>query len=122
MSPCHCAHADATAPETSDAADGCASHEVFALQVIGQSMAPEFSEGEIIVIEPGGALHDGCFVLAQADGEWTFRQLVLRDACWWLHPLNPAWPDQALPDLDAVRGRVIQACVPGRRRLTRHYV
>ena len=36
----------------------CAGAEVFALQVLGQSMAPEFEEGEIIVIEPEGALRE----------------------------------------------------------------
>ncbi|WP_199873508.1 S24 family peptidase [Ideonella sp. A 288] len=103
-------------------AAACSGGEAFALRVIGHSMAPEFSEGEILLIEPEGALRDGAYVLAQAEGEWTFRQLVRRGERWWLHPLNPAWPDQPLDDLSAVHGVVIQAAVPGRRRLTRHYV
>ncbi|MBP6675232.1 MAG: S24 family peptidase [Vitreoscilla sp.] len=103
-------------------AAACSGSEAFALRVIGHSMAPEFSEGEIILIEPDGALHHGCYVLAQAEGEWTFRQLQQRGSDWWLHPLNPAWPDQKLPDLSVVHGRIIQAAVPGRRKLTRHYV
>jgi SOS-response transcriptional repressor LexA len=101
---------------------GCSGGEAFALRVIGESMAPEFKDGEIILIEPDGALRDGCYVLAQAEGEFTFRQLQQRPDGWWLHPLNPAWPDQKLPDLSAVHGRIIQAAVPGRRKLTRHYV
>ena len=48
---------------------GCSGGESFALRVLGHSMAPEFVEGEIIVIEPDGALRDGCFVLAQVAGE-----------------------------------------------------
>lgn len=96
--------------------------EPFALRVIGHSMAPEFSEGEIIIVEPDGALHDGSYVLAQDGGEWVFRQLVQRDGSWWLRPVNPAWPESPLADLAQVRGVVIQAAVPGRRRLTRHYV
>jgi SOS-response transcriptional repressor LexA len=103
-------------------AASCSGGEAFALLVIGQSMAPEFSDGEVILVEPDGALHPGAYVLAQAGGEWIFRQLVQRDGHWWLHPLNPAWPDLPLSDLSAVHGRVIQAAVPGRRRLTRHYV
>ncbi len=103
---------------------GCGSggEEPFALRVIGQSMAPEFSEGEIIIVEPGGALHDGSYVLAQDNGNWVFRQLVQRDGSWWLRPVNPAWPEAPLADLGQVHGVVIQAAVPGRRRLTRHYV
>lgn len=100
----------------------CSGGEAFALRVIGQSMAPEFSEGEILLIEPDGALRDGSHVLAQIDNEWIFRQLVQRDGQWWLHALNPAWPDVPLADLRAVHGLVIQAAVPGKRRLTRRYI
>lgn len=99
----------------------CGDGEPFALRVIGQSMAPEFAEGEVIVVEPDGAVRDGVYVVALAQGEWTLRQLVVREGRWWLHPCNPAWPDAPLDDLAAVRGVVIQATVPGRRRLTRRY-
>ena len=81
---------------------------MFALQVLGQSMAPEFEEGEIIVIEPEGALRDGSFVLAQLDGEWIFRQLRREGERWALHALNPAFAARLLPDLAAVRGVVIR--------------
>jgi DNA polymerase V len=101
---------------------GCGGGEVFALRVMGQSMAPEFCDGEIIVIEPGGALREGSYVLAQVDGEWTFRQLARNDEAWLLRALNPAFPEQALPDLSAVHGVIIQKVVPGRRRLTKHYL
>lgn len=101
---------------------GCSGGESFALRVLGHSMAPEFAEGEIIVIEPDGALRDGCFVLAQAAGEWIFRQLVRDGDGWRLHALNPAYPDQALPALTAIHGVIIQKAVPGRRRLTKHYL
>jgi SOS-response transcriptional repressor LexA len=107
---------------------GCSGAEVFALRVLGQSMVPEFDEGEIILIEPGGALHDGSFVLAQIDGEWTFRQLCADvDAAgqpggWLLHALNPAWPDQPIADLSAVHGRIIQKALPGRRKASKRYV
>lgn len=100
----------------------CSGAEVFALRVLGQSMAPEFEEGEIIVVEPDGALRDGSFVLAQLDGEWIFRQLRHDGAGWQLHALNPAFPSCALPDLAAVRGVVIQKSRPGRRRASRSYL
>jgi SOS-response transcriptional repressor LexA len=100
---------------------GCSGGEVFALRVMGDSMVPEFTDGEIIVIEPDGALREGSFVLARSGGEWTFRQLARSADGWLLRPLNPAYTDQPLPDLTAVHGVVIQKCVPGRRRLTKHY-
>lgn len=106
-----------------DGGSSCEGGEVFALRVVGHSMAPEFNEGEIIVIEPGGALRDGSYVLARDAGEYVFRQLLARaDGGWTLHPLNPAWPDRPLAEgLAAVHGVIIQKAVPGRRRLTRHY-
>jgi DNA polymerase V len=102
---------------------GCSGGESFALRVIGHSMEPEFNDGEIIVVEPDGALRPGCFVLAQLDGEWLLRQLVQRgEGLWCLHALNPAWADLPLPDVAAVRGVVIQKSVPGRRRLAKRYL
>ncbi len=101
---------------------GCGGGESFALRVLGDSMEPEFNAGEIIIIEPDGAMGDGSYVLAQVDEEWTFRQLVKAGDGWCLHALNPAYPDQALPGLSAVHGVIIQKAVPGRRRLTKHYI
>lgn len=103
-------------------ASACSGGESFALRVLGDSMAPEFVEGEIIIVEPDGALRDGSFVLAQCAGEWTLRQLRRVGEGWSLHALNPAFADQQLPDLAAVHGVVIQKAVPGRRRLTKHYL
>lgn len=103
-------------------AAGCSGGEVFALRVLGDSMAPEFADGEIIVVEPDGALCEGCFVLAQVEGEWTFRQLARAGDRWHLHALNPAYGDQPLPDLGAIHGVIIQKAVPGRRRLARRYI
>ncbi|HOL36730.1 MAG TPA: S24 family peptidase [Rubrivivax sp.] len=105
--------------------DGCSGAESFALRVLGDDMAPEFRHGEIIVVEPGGALTDGSFVVARHAGEWTLRQLRRVAGGWVLHALNPASgepADVALADLGAVRGVVIQKAVPGRRRLSRFYV
>ena len=101
---------------------GCSGGEVFALQVIGHSMTPEFAEGEIILVEPDGALRDGAYVLAQHEGEWIFRQLRASGAGWMLHALNSAFPDLPLPDLAAVHGVIIQKAVPGRRRQSKRYV
>ena len=102
--------------------DGCASAELLALMVLGDSMLPEFTEGEIVVIEPDGLAQDGAYVLAQADGELILRQLRRGAAGWLLHPLNAAYPDQSIVDLGAVRGVVIQKSWPGRRRSLKRYV
>jgi SOS-response transcriptional repressor LexA len=121
---CSCQGAAPPAPPDADEG-GCSGAESFALRVLGDEMAPEFNAGEIIIIEPDGALEDGRFVLAQLDGEWIFRQLCRRGDGWVLHALNPARPELAdlpLPALQAVRGVIIQKAVPGRRRLSKFYV
>ncbi len=100
----------------------CSGAEPFALQVLGDSMAPEFVDGDIIVVEPEGLAKDGSYVVARAGGEWTLRQLRGHEGAWRLHALDPTIPDLALEGLDAVRGVVIQKSVPGRRRLARRYV
>lgn len=102
--------------------DACSSAEPFALMVLGDSMAPEFLEGEIIIIEPEGLAHDGSYVLAQVDGEYIFRQLVTREGRWWLAPLNPDYSSRAIPDLSAVKGVVIQKQRPGSRRSRKSYL
>lgn len=100
----------------------CSGAEAFALRVLGQSMTPEFEEGEIIIVEPDGALRDGSYVLAQLGDEWIFRQLRRHEGGWRLEALHPAFPPHPLADLSAVRGVVIQKARPGRRRASKSYL
>ncbi len=100
----------------------CSGAESFALMVLGDSMVPEFEDGDIIVIEPEGLATDGSFVLAFWQDEWFFRRLVRGDDGWLLRALNPRYPDIALPDLRPVRGVITQKSRPGRRRALKRYV
>lgn len=115
-------YADATPQAQEMNLPDCAGGESFALMVLGHSMVPEFMEGEIIIIEPEGLAKEGSYVLAWHDQEWTFRQLCQSDSGWILHPLNPAFADTAIPNLDCVRGVIIQKALPGRRRASKHYI
>jgi DNA polymerase V len=108
--------------ESSAELDACSSAEPFALMVLGDSMEPEFVEGEVILIEPEGLATDGSFVLAQLDGEWIFRQLAKHGAGWRLQALNPAYPATDISGLDAVKGVIIQKSKPGRRKASKRYV
>lgn len=89
--------------------------------VLGDSMLPEFANGEIVVVEPEGLATDGAYVLAHVDGEWMLRQLVRDDAGWSLRALNPAYPRVLIADLSPVRGVVIQKARPGCRRASKRY-
>jgi DNA polymerase V len=99
----------------------CAGSEPFALRVLGDSMAPEFEQGTIIIVEPAGVLEAGCFVVAQHENEYLFRQLVIEGSRWLLKPLNDNYPTLEIPGSQAIKGRVIQKA--GKRRKDRvHYV
>lgn len=111
----------AAIPVRATAAD-CAAAEPFALQVLGDAMLPEFADGDIIVVEPGGVARDGSYVVAHWGGEWTFRQLVHDGGQWFLAALDAAYGRVPIPDLSVVRGVVIQKSRPGQRRSHRRYV
>jgi len=108
--------------ETDAALDKCAAAESFALMVLGDSMEPEFVEGDIIVIEPEGLAVDGAYVMAWLDDEWIFRRLTKDAEGWKLQPLNPKYPTARIPDLSGIKGVVIQKSKPGRRKAAKRYV
>jgi DNA polymerase V len=108
-------------PAEDGALSACSGAEAFALLVLGDSMNPEFAEGDVIVIEPEGLATDGSFVLARHDDEWIFRQLAGGDGAWQLRPLNPNYPAVAIADLSAIRGVVIQKSTPGNRKSIKRY-
>jgi DNA polymerase V len=87
---------------------GCADKEPYALRAIGDSMAPEFEDGDILIIDPSYAAQDGVHAILEVAGEYHFRQLLVRDGTHYMHALNPAFPDQALGDNWHVHGVVVQ--------------
>lgn len=110
-------------------ASACAGGEPYALMVLGDSMLPEFSEGEVIVVEPGGVAKDGAYVIAYLaevepeDERHVFRQLVRHPEGWMLKPLNPLYPNVPIERVeDVVKGVVIMKKKPGRRRESKSYL
>ncbi len=102
-------------------ARGCAELEPYALRVIGDSMAPEFWEGCIIIIEPRLSARSGEYVVADHDGDTVFRQYVVESGRAFLKPLNGAYPAVEISGPFTVRGVVIQRA--GTRRVhLKHYV
>lgn len=104
------------------ATSACASGEPYALMVLGDSMLPEFNEGEIIVVEPEGLATDGAYVVAWANDEYIFRQIVQHPEGWMLKPLNPIYPNIPVDGLDCVKGVVIMKKKPGQRCEQKSYV
>jgi SOS-response transcriptional repressor LexA len=66
----------------------CGSSEPFALRVIGDDMTPEFEDGHIIIVDPGGQLKTGCFVVARAEGDVILRQLIVEGDDYRLQSLK----------------------------------
>ncbi len=109
-------------PETGELSS-CASGEPYALMVLGDSMLPEFEDGEIIVVEPEGLAKDGSYVVAWVNEEYIFRQLVLHADGWMLKPLNPLYPNIPVEGpKEVVKGVVVMKKKPGRRRAMKSYV
>ena len=107
-------------PKSTMGSGGCSALEPYALQVTGDSMAPEFWDGCVIIVEPGGAAHHGSFVVVDCAGDILFRQLEIADGRRLLKPLNSDYPVLELVDNYIIRGVVTQRA--GRRRSQhRHY-
>jgi SOS-response transcriptional repressor LexA len=97
---------------------GCAEHEPYALRVIGDSMAPEFEDGHIIIVEPALSAESGRFVVADYEGETWFRQYVVEGGRRYLKALNAAHPAIEITSASfRIRGLVVQRA--GRRRKDR---
>ena len=109
-------------PAADDTVDRCSGGEPCALQVLGDSMAPEFDACHIFAIKREGLATESAYVFALGDCGWTLRQLARgADGGWELRALNPVYPAEAIAGLDAVRGVVIQKSRPGRRRTIKRY-
>ena len=99
---------------------GCADSEAYALRVLGDSMEPEFADGSIIIVEPGGSVENGSYVIARTGGEYIFRQFVTEDGHSFLKALNPGYAAIAVPGAEVVCGVVVQRAGT-RRRDHKHY-
>jgi len=114
------AEGSSTPPLTSGSS--CSGSDPVALMVLGDSMEPEFMEGEIIVIELDGHVTDGSYVIAWHNEEYIFRQAIKREAGWALHALNPKYQDAPIANLDEVKGVITLKKKPGSRKSVKYYL
>ncbi len=94
--------------------------EPFALRVIGDSMSPEFKNGNIIIIDPAVPATHEAYVVIDYGGEILFGQYRVDEGRQWLHYLNPEHPSIELLSQFEVKGVVIQRST-GRRKDLKHY-
>jgi SOS-response transcriptional repressor LexA len=85
---------------------------LFGVRVTGDSMEPEFREGDVLVVNPNLEAKNGDFVIAKLrdDNEVTFKKLVLHPKLIILRPLNSRYGDMVLTDPGKVEivGRVVE--------------
>jgi len=103
-------------PSTVDEPSTCVDAEPYALQVLDESMSPEFWQGCVILIDPTGRATHGSYVLAKADetnrsdDAYVFRQLkksVTGD--WTLSAINDQYPSfQTDAQLNDIVGVIVQ--------------
>src|SRR5512143_332862 len=89
-------------PIATPAPMGCSGAEPYVLMVLGDSMSPEFVDGDVIVVEPDGLACDGSFVVAEVDGTVALRQLVSDGQFWRLRALSSTCRSVALASLASV--------------------
>ncbi|MFV2032482.1 MAG: S24 family peptidase [Gammaproteobacteria bacterium] len=93
----------------------CEASEPFALRVIGNDMLPEFEDGNIVIVDPGGLVKSGCYVVAKAGEDMVLRQLHIDNSSYRLTALQPGTGDILLKNgLKDVVGVISQRA--GKRR------
>lgn len=72
--------------------------KTFALRVIGESMEPDYQNGDIIFVDPDVVAEQGKAVVVRLDerNEVTFKKLVIDGQRRYLRPLNPSWQTQII--------------------------
>ena len=98
----------------------CQGSEPYALQVLGDSMEPEFPDQCIVVLQAMDRVRSGAYVFAEVEGVRWFRQYVRDDdGREWLVALNDLYPEIDLTGLDwRILGVIVQRNV---RRKIKHY-
>lgn len=88
--------------------------DAFAARVVGDSMEPQYREGEIVVFSPALPTPSGsdCFVRLDRDNETTFKRIYHEDdgRTIRLQPLNNAYPPRSV-DRENVAGMYAAAYV-----------
>ena len=101
---------------------GCTSEttEPFALRVVGDSMTPEFNDGNIIIVDPGLPAYQGAFVVVDFGGEILFGQYRFEEQRHWLYYLNRKHEPVELLGKYEFKGVIVQRST-GRRKELKHY-
>jgi len=110
-----------------DGGSACSESEPFALQVLGDSMEPEFPDGCIVTIEPSEQCLSGMYIMCLVEDTRWFRQYIKDEQGERLVALNDIYPEIPLQGLQWKSEGVIMQRVlrrtqsPSGRRESKHY-
>lgn len=73
-------------------------HNTFVLRVRGESMEPEYRDGDWIFVDPDRHPENGAHVVVRMEDaqEATFKKMVIEGGERFLMALNPAWPERVI--------------------------
>lgn len=102
---------------------GCSATEPFALQVLDDSMEPEFKKDCIIIIDASATVTHECYVMALVENGYIFRQLLIEDSKYFIAPLNEAYMHEKREvSFEALEGVIVQqASSKGKRSERKRY-
>lgn len=101
----------------------CSGSEPFALQVLDDSMEPEFKKDCIIIVDTSAMVEHECYVMASVENGYIFRQLLIEDDRYYITPLNEAYMHEKREiSFDDLEGRIVQqAGATGKRKDRKRY-
>ena len=101
----------------------CSGTEPFALQVLDDSMEPEFKKDCIIIIDASATVTHECYVMASVENGYIFRQLLIEDDKYYIAPLNEAYiHEKREVAFEALEGVIVQqASSKGKRSDRKRY-
>lgn len=101
----------------------CSGSEPFALQVLDDSMEPEFKKDCIIIVDTSAMVEHECYVMASVENGYIFRQLLIEDDRYYIAPLNEAYMHEKREiSFDDLEGRIVQqAGATGKRKDRKRY-
>ena len=98
----------------------CSGTEPFALQVLDDSMEPEFKKDCIIIIDASATVKHECYVMASVENGYIFRQLLIEEDKYFIAPLNEAYMHEKREvAFEALEGVIVQQASPKGNRSER---
>ena len=98
---------------------GTKDRSTFALRVKGDSMEPEYRDGDVTIVNPSIEARPGDDIVAKCGQDVTFKRLKKHGATILLSPLNPSYPDIIITGKDLKNYRsigVIESLIRTRRK------